>query len=243
MPALFVSDLHLHPSRPETARLFRDFLSGPARSAQALFILGDLFDAWAGDDELGNSGDPFYAGLCAALRALADDGVPISFLPGNRDFLAGAGFAAATGAKLLADETVADIGGLPALLLHGDTLCTDDREYQAFRDTVRSDKWRRDFLAQPLAERHAEVEALRARSEEEKRVKPMALMDVSEAAVAKAFERWNVTRIIHGHTHRAAHHTYADGRERWVLPEWGTAGGFLACDASGCRLLTFPAVT
>lgn len=239
MPALFVSDLHLHPSRPATARLFRNFLSGPARSAQALFILGDLFDAWAGDDDLA---DAFNAGLCAALRTLADAGIRISFLPGNRDFLAGPGFSAATGARLLAEETVVDVGGVPTLLLHGDTLCTDDSEYQAFRGTVRSDEWQRGFLAQPLAARKAEVEALRARSEAEKRVKSMALMDVSEAAVAKAFERCKVARIIHGHTHRPAHHVYAGGRERWVLPEWSAAGGYLACDASGCRLLPFPAL-
>jgi UDP-2,3-diacylglucosamine hydrolase len=232
---LFASDVHLHPSRPHTARRFGEFLAGPARSAQALYLLGDLFDAWAGDDELP---DPFNAGICAALGAVAAGGTQLYFLPGNRDFLVRDGFAAATGATLLADETRIDLAGVPTLLLHGDTLCTDDHAYQAFRATVRSADWQRDFLARPLAERKAEIAALRARSEAGKRAKPMALMDVNEAAVRQAYATHGVARIIHGHTHRQALHSYA-GRERWVLPDWDGTGGALACDASGCRWLDF----
>lgn len=233
---LFASDVHLHPSRPETARLFGEFLAGPARSAQHLYLLGDLFDAWIGDDDLA---DPFNAGIAAALKALADAGVHIRFLPGNRDFLIGSGFAAAAGLTLLPDETVADIGGTPTLLLHGDTLCTDDREYQDFRTLVRSPAWQRDFLAKPLAERRRVAEELRGRSEAEKRTKPMALMNTNETAVAQAFAASGAARMIHGHTHRQARHEYP-GRERWVLPEWDHAGGALACDAAGCRWLTVP---
>lgn len=236
LTTLFVSDIHLHPSRPRTARLFRDFLAGPARDAQAFYILGDLFDAWAGDDDLP---DPFNAETCAALKALAAGGTTLFFLPGNRDFLVGADFAAATGATLIADGTVVDVGGAATLLLHGDTLCTDDRAYQDFRAQVRSDAWQRDFLARPLADRKAEIVGLRARSEAGKRLKPAALMDVNADAVAQAYAAHGVARIVHGHTHRQGHHV-ENGGERWVLPEWDTRGGALACDESGCRWLVFP---
>lgn len=236
MLSLFASDIHLHPSRPHTARLFGGFLAGPARSAQALYLLGDLFDAWAGDDDLSDS---FNADVCAELKALAAAGTQVFFLAGNRDFLIGGGFAAATGATLLADETVIDIHGVPTLLLHGDTLCTDDRAYQDFRAMVRAETWQRNFLARPLAERKAEVASLRARSEAGKRVKPAALMDVNETAVERAFATHRVHRIIHGHIHCQARHELGS-RERWVLPEWDEAGGALACDASGCRWLAFP---
>lgn len=241
-PTLFTSDLHLHPSRPDTVRLFLDFLSGPARAARALFILGDLFDAWAGDDDIA---DPFNAEICLALKALADAGTALLFLPGNRDFLIGDGFLAATGAHLLDDETVIDIAGTPTLLLHGDTLCTDDVAYQDFRTLVRNPEWRHDFLATPLAERKAKIEALRSRSQEAMAEKSAASMDTNHAAVLAAFNRCGALRIIHGHTHRPALHRYStdDGREleRWVLPEWHSVGGYLACDASGCHPLAFPA--
>lgn len=238
---LFVSDLHLHPSRPHTARLFHDFLAGPARGAAALYVLGDLFDAWAGDDDLD---DPFNAAVCADLAALAATGTRIFFIPGNRDFLVGDDFAQAAGLTLVADETVVDLAGTPTLLLHGDTLCTDDAEYQAFRADIRSEQWRHDFLALPLAARKAEIERLRSRSEGEKRVKPLALMDASAATVDQAFAQHGVVRMIHGHTHRAARHEHPVGGracERWVLPDWDAAGGYLACDPTGCHAHTFPA--
>ena len=234
---LFVSDLHLHPSRPHTARLFHDFLASPARGAAALHVLGDLFDAWAGDDDLD---DPFNAAVCADLKALADAGTRVFFIPGNRDFLIDAGFAEAAGVTIVADETIVDVAGTPTLILHGDTLCTDDAEYQAFRATIRSEQWRHDFLALPLAARKDEIERLRSRSESEKRVKPMALMDASPSAVERAFAQHGVTRMIHGHTHRMARHEHAVAGhtcERWVLPDWDGSGAALACDEAGCRWL------
>ena len=240
MLTLFVSDLHLHPSRPHTARLFHDFLAGPARGAAALYVLGDLFDAWAGDDDLS---DPFNAAVCADLEALANAGTRVCFLPGNRDFLIADGFAKAAGVTIIADETVVDLAGTKTLLLHGDTLCTDDAEYQAFRTNIRSEHWCSDFLALPLAARKDEIERLRSRSENEKRVKPLALMDASAAAVAQAFAKHGVARMIHGHTHRMAHHEHqVDGRacERWVLPDWDRSGAALACDETGCRWLKLP---
>lgn len=236
MLSYFASDIHLHPSRPETARRFVEFLSGPARRAQALYLLGDLFDAWIGDDDIA---DPFNAGICAALKACAAHGPKLFFLPGNRDFLLGPAFAAAADMTPMADETVVHIGGTPTLLLHGDTLCIDDREYQDFRRLVRSAEWQRDFLAKPLAERRRIAEDLRGRSETEKRAKPMALMDVNEDAVARTFAAHGVRRMIHGHIHRQGHHVQGDC-ERWVLPEWEGGTDILNCDDKGCLWLALP---
>lgn len=234
---LFVSDLHLSARRPETAALFAAFLAGPARETDTLYILGDLFDYWLGDDDLD---DPFARCVCATLAALADSGTAIWFLPGNRDFLAGDDFAAACGMHFLTEPSVRNIAGEPTLLLHGDTLCTDDLDYQSFRATVRSPIWRRNFLAQPLAARRQYVEGLRERSEAEKRTKPYGLMDANTDAVAEAFRRHNVTSMIHGHTHRQARHELdVNGRHcrRWVLGEWGAIGNALVCDVQGCRWL------
>jgi UDP-2,3-diacylglucosamine hydrolase len=238
--SLFVSDLHLTARRPETTDLFIDFLAGPARKASALFILGDLFDYWLGDDALD---DPFSKRVCLALADLAAAGTSTFFLAGNRDFLTGKDFAAASGLRFIAEPTVCDVAGQPTLLLHGDTLCTDDTDYQAFRATVRSEAWRQDFLARPLAARKDYVEALRARSETEKQTKPYELMDTNAEAVADAFRRHDVARMIHGHTHRqACHQLVVDGRpcQRWVLGEWGASGNALTCDAGGCRWLRLP---
>ena len=234
---LLVADLHLHASRPLTAQRFGAFLAGPARGARALYILGDLFDAWAGDDDLT---DPFNAGVCESLKVLAQAGTQVFFLRGNRDFLAGDGFALASGATLITDETIVDLGGVNTLLLHGDTLCFDDAAYQEFRATVRSPDWQREFLARSLAERKAEIEALRSRSESEKQTKRLTQMDANEAAMIAAFRRHGVERIVHGHTHRIARHVYnVDGRpcERWVLGDWDQNPKALACDEGGCRLL------
>lgn len=247
--ALFISDLHLHPSRPGVTALLEQFLAGPAADlgprAGALFILGDLFDAWAGDDDLD---DALNARVCAALRRCAEAGTALYFIPGNRDFLVGPAFAAASAMTILDEPVVMDIAGTPTLLLHGDLLCTDDGEYQQFRRTVRGPDWQRDFLAQPLAQRKAVIEGLRARSEAEKQVKPMAIMDTNADAVAEAFRQHGVSRLIHGHTHRQAEHKLTvDGREatRWVLGDWHESGELrsqprgntLLCDGDGCRFI------
>lgn len=246
--ALFISDLHLHPSRPGVTALFQQFLAGPATAlgsrAGAVFILGDLFDAWAGDDDLD---DALNADICAGLRRCADAGTDIYFIPGNRDFLVGEAFARASGLRILNEPIVMDIAGTATLLLHGDLLCTDDAEYQQFRNTVRSADWQRDFLAQPLAGRKAVIEGLRARSEAEKQVKSMAIMDANPDAVTQAFRDYRITRMVHGHTHRQAEHaSQVDGRPstRWVLGDWHDhgpqRGNALLCDADGCRFLTLP---
>lgn len=234
---IFASDLHLCPARPGTVHLFERFLESLAQrtDVEALYLLGDLFEYWAGDDDLA---DPFNARICAAIRKVGAGDTALFFLPGNRDFLVGDGFCAATGARLLPDEVVVDLAGTKTLLLHGDTLCTDDIEYQRFRALVRSPLWQRDFLALPLSERRAQIEALRAKSEQEKSGKPYAIMDVNAAAVARALHAHGVTRMIHGHTHRRARHDVGiDGRpaERWVLGDWGATGNALACAADGCH--------
>ena len=232
---LFISDLHLHESRPETSQLFFDFIAGPARGATQLFILGDLFEYWAGDDDVSA---PLHNRVCAALGSLTGRGIGIRLIVGNRDFLIGTGFCAATGAVLLPELHTCDIAGTPTLLLHGDTLCTDDVEYQEFRTQVRDPAFIDSFLQRPLAERKAYIENLRERSESEKRGKSAMIMDVNDDAVAAAFRSAGVARMIHGHTHRLATHRYdIDGRacERWVLGDWGTRGNFLECSAAGWR--------
>ena len=240
MASLFISDLHLCPSRPQIGRLFLDFLAGPARQAEALYVLGDLFEYWAGDDDLD---DPFNAKICAGLQRLSQSDVPLFFMAGNRDFLAGDGFASKTGLTLLPDPALVEIAGASVLLMHGDTLCTDDDAYQMFRTEVRSPEWRKSFLALPLDQRKAKIEALRQESEAQKRAKPAEIMDVNPAAVLQVLTSHRCTRLIHGHTHRPALHRLAvagEACERWVLPDWYESGGYLACDASGCRLLEWP---
>ena len=229
---LFVSDLHLDESRPQITSLFERFLAGEARNAAALYILGDLFETWIGDDD--DAALP--ARVAKALRALADTGVPIFFVAGNRDFLLGAEYAARTGLTLLADSTVHVIASQPTLLMHGDTLCTDDDAYQAFRAQVRDDHWQRAFLAQPLDARRAFAARARAGSRQHTRATPEVLMDVNATAVAAALRAAGVRRLIHGHTHRPAIHRLAlDGRpaERIVLGDWYTQGSRLRVGPGG----------
>ncbi|HUY03412.1 MAG TPA: UDP-2,3-diacylglucosamine diphosphatase [Rhodocyclaceae bacterium] len=238
--ALVVSDLHLCPTRPAVAQLFTDFLAGPAAAADAVYILGDLFEYWAGDDDLDA---PFNAAIAAALKRLAERGTKLYFIRGNRDFLIGPDFARASGVILLEEPHRTDIAGTPTLLLHGDTLCTDDLAYQRFREKVRGRSWRDDFLAQPLSERRAQIEVLRKTSEAEKQIKSAGIMDVNDAAVADLLRANGYPRLIHGHTHRLARHEHVvDGHrcERWVLGDWYEDGSYLACDEQGCRTLVWP---
>ena len=239
-PALFISDLHLDPQRPQTVALFMDFVASTAPQAGSLFILGDFFEAWVGDDDLGS---PFNSRILAALKALSDTGVAVYFIHGNRDFLAGAAFAHAGGLELLPDPVTLDLFGAPTLLSHGDLFCSDDGPYQAFRVQVRHPDWQRAFLAKPLAERHAVARALRERSEQSKADKKPDIMDVNPDTVAQYAQTAQVRRIIHGHTHRPALHAHAlaDRQiERWVLPDWYDTGGYLRCDPSGCRAISLP---
>ena len=234
MHSIFVSDLHLCPTRPAINKVFFEFLHSPAAQAEALYILGDLFEYWAGDDD----DDPFNASVLAALRELTDRGVALYLMHGNRDFLIGDQFTAACHANLLPDPTVVNLYSTPTLLMHGDTLCTDDLEYQTFRMRVRNPDFQREFLAQPLAERKQKIEKMRAQSEATKKVKPEAIMDVTVATVEAELRNHGYPRLIHGHTHRPALHQHVvNGHqcERWVLSDWYTSGSYLHCDSAGCR--------
>lgn len=224
--ARFVSDLHLRAERPDLTRRFAVFLANTAAAnVDTLFILGDLFEYWIGDDNLADS---FNHDVCALLRATSDMGTRIFFIAGNRDFLIGEAFAAAAGMTLLPESAIVDAGGTATLLLHGDTVCTDDLPYQEFRRMVRSKEWQEGFLARPLSERRAEVESMRRRSVEATQGKTAAIMDANPAAINAALTAHGCTRLIHGHTHRPNHEQIqlAAGRaERWVLSDWDTGRG------------------
>ena len=229
-PTLFISDLHLAATRPEVTALFVDFLATRARHAAALYILGDLFDYWLGDDQLDH--DPLAREIATALQTLSLQ-VPIFFLHGNRDFLIGARFAHEAGLSLLPDPSVVEINGQRVLLLHGDTLCTEDVPYQQFRREARDPAWQRAFLAKPYAERARFAVAARAQSSAEKSLKAEYIMDVTASAVTDAFRTHAVTHMIHGHTHRPHTHAHeADGTPcvRWVLADWHDVAAFRALD-------------
>jgi len=233
---LFISDLHLDPARAPIAAQFERFLEEIAPRSEALYILGDLFEYWVGDDGLSL---PFPQRVAEALRPLAAR-VPVRFMHGNRDFLVAQGFAAATGAEIIADPTVIDLYGQRTLLLHGDTLCTDDKPYQAFRAQVRDPAWQRAALARPIAERLAIAQGMRSDSEDAKQAKAMDIMDVSRDAVERAFEESGCDVMIHGHTHRPGRHEYrVAGRDRvrWVLPDWYQRGGYLDASPAGIRAI------
>lgn len=229
---LFISDLHLSVRTPGIAGRFFAFLEHEARRAGALYILGDLFEAWPGDDAIDDADEPCNGAVVAALHAFTDGGGTLGIMPGNRDFLLGETFARRSGARLLADPSVLDSGDHRLILAHGDALCTADSDYQRFRQQVRDAAWQADFLARPLAERKALADALRLQSESVKRDKAPQMMDVT-AAAAEALLREQgrapaQLTLIHGHTHRPAEHLHAiDGVpvERWVTADWSESSG------------------
>jgi len=241
LPASFISDLHLTEDEPANVAAFLAFLQGPARASASLFILGDLFEYWAGDDDLEA---PFNARIAAAIRALADAGTAVFFMTGNRDLLAGADFARAIGATLLEDPACVRFGDrddrdgadAPLLLLaHGDALCTDDLAYQAFRRQVRDPAWQAGFLAQPLAARKAFIAGLRQKSEAAKAEKTIEIMDVNADAVTALLRAHGYPTLVHGHTHRPDTHRFQmDGHDcvRRVLPDWRGHAAWLAFDGA-----------
>jgi UDP-2,3-diacylglucosamine hydrolase len=226
--ALFISDLHLEEARPDIFDWLSAFLAGPARQARDLYILGDLFEAWIGDDAL----SPMAREVASALETLASGGVNCYFQHGNRDFLLGEVFAGKAGLTLLPEEIVVDLYGTPTLLLHGDSLCTDDVEYQAFRQQSRNPAWQAGVLALSIEERINLAKNARDASKAHTGTVAMEIMDVNESAVLHAFDRHGVRRMIHGHTHRPAthHHRLGDGSigERIVLADWYSGGSYLA---------------
>ena len=238
MSTLFISDLHLDATRPDATQAFREFLKHRAAKADALYILGDLFEAWVGDDD----DDPHAAGIMDALAELTSGGVPAWFVHGNRDFLIGDGFSGRTGVTLLPETCVVNLGGENVLLMHGDSLCTDDRDYQEFRAMVRDPAWQAQFLALPLAARRALAAQARDASRISTGGKPMEIMDVNTAAVADVMRANGVRRFIHGHTHRPDVHEFElDGgpATRIVLGDWFQRGWALDYDSKGFRLEAF----
>ncbi len=236
MSTLFISDLHLDDHRPAVTALFCEWLQREAKQADALYILGDLFEAYIGDDD----DAPLIAMVADALREVADAGVPVSFVHGNRDFLVGPAFAARAGMQLLPESSRVDLYGTPTLLLHGDTLCLDDVAYQRIRVQLRHPDWQRQFLAQPLAARRAFAAQARAESAKHTGAMDLAIMDVTASAVEAALDATGVRRMIHGHTHRPAVHELGDQRQRIVLGDWYEHGSVLRVDPHDLRLATLP---
>ena len=236
MTTLFISDLHLDAERPEITGLFGRFVNEEARRADALYILGDLFEAWVGDDDPSETG----AFVAAKLRALRDSGVPVYFMRGNRDFLVGDAYARRAGMTILPDPAVVLLYGKPTLLMHGDTLCSDDVAYQEFRAQTRHPDWQGQFLAQPLAARLAFAGQARAASQERQAgLKAQgtmdAITDVTPATVDGSFARFGVETIIHGHTHRPKVHAH-EGGKRIVLGDWYEQGSVLRVNQHGAEL-------
>lgn len=234
--ALFVSDVHLQESLPRTTQSFFDFLERHATRAHQLYLLGDLFEYWAGDDDIAS---PYNQRVVDAIRRVSDAGVAVFWIAGNRDFLVGDAFAAATGATLLPDPFVTTIGGKTLVLAHGDAQCTDDVSYMAFRNQVRQAEWQKQFLAMPLAKRKAIIEGLRKESRAAQSAKSYDIMDVNAAAIEDLFNTTSTALMIHGHTHRPARHAYSvPDRVRYVLPDWecdvdATRGGWIAIGSDG----------
>ncbi|MDR9435811.1 MAG: UDP-2,3-diacylglucosamine diphosphatase [Thiohalophilus sp.] len=238
MATLFISDLHLSDERPEITRLFIDFLQQRASRAEALYILGDLFEVWLGDDMI----LPDYRAAIDAMHTLSRQ-VPLYVMYGNRDFLMREEFCRLSGAELLPEPSTIDLYGTPTLLLHGDTLCTDDQPYQEFRRMVRDPQWQEALLAKSPQERLALARQYRETSKLETGTKDEAIMDVNAGAVEQMLRDHNVVQMIHGHTHRPAIHEFElDGQptRRIVLGDWYEQGSVLVCDASSCRLEGLP---
>lgn len=235
MATLFISDLHLSEERPEIISLFLDFLDEQASNAEALYILGDLFELWIGDDAIPPVMDP----VIKKLAALTSAGLSIYIIRGNRDFLLDKQFEQLSGCTLLDDPTVIDLYGTPTLLLHGDTLCTDDVEYQQFRAMVRDPQWQADFLSKSIEERLAIGKQARMESMARTKEKPEDIMDVNNEKVEDTFHSYHVLQMIHGHTHRPAIHQYVINEKpakRIVLGDWYQQASILKVDGDVYRL-------
>jgi len=213
---LLISDLHLQPERTALTEAFLRFLDERALQAKQLYLLGDLFEYWAGDDDLS---EPFHQQIVSALRRVSDAGVQLFWIAGNRDFLVGSAFADACGLTLLPETWVIEAGGQRIALLHGDAQCTDDVKYMAFRAQVRQPAWQQQFLSMPLEQRKQIIVGLREKSKEGHAEKSYEIMDVTPQAIADVFEQTGTSVMIHGHTHRPALHV-VDGKRRYVLSDW-----------------------
>lgn len=238
MTTLFISDLHLHESRPSITRAFFLFLHTQAKSAEALYILGDFFDAWIGDDD----DAPLNLEVAAELKKLSESGTNIFLMHGNRDFLLGEQFAEKAGAKVIPEGTIIDLYGCPTLLLHGDDLCTLDTEYMAFRQQARSPQWQQQALSQPLAVRRLIAAQMREKSQAMNSLKAEGIMDVTPDEVIRVMTDASVTRLIHGHTHRPARHALvvnSKNAERIVLGDWHDKAWAIKADKNSLELISW----
>ncbi len=234
MVSYFISDLHLSPATPRLTTAFYAFLDEKLADADALYILGDFFDAWIGDDE----DDPYYLEVQQKLATKVAQGLPISFVHGNRDFLIGDNFAKATGVTLLPEQVTLEIAGRKALLMHGDSLCTDDTEYMAFRAQVRSPQWQAQVLSLPLAQRRAMAAQMRSESTSMNSNKAEDILDVNSTDVEALFASADIELLLHGHTHRPARHKLDFG-ERVVLGDWNNTGWYVRADKQNLDLVEF----
>ncbi|MDJ0760393.1 MAG: UDP-2,3-diacylglucosamine diphosphatase [Woeseiaceae bacterium] len=239
MTTLFISDLHLEAERPEIGAQFIEFMNSEATSAEALYILGDLFESWVGDDDPNSH----YADMKRAIRGLSDSGVPVYFMHGNRDFMIGQKFAEDTGVTLLDDPCPVELYGQSVLLAHGDAYCTDDVEYQQTRAVIRNPEWQQMMLKKPLEERLAIARAVRAESQARNAQLAEAIMDVNPAAIIDAIRTAGVDILLHGHTHRPAVHDVDlgdRGAKRIVLGDWYEQGSVVRWDENGFELCEIP---
>jgi UDP-2,3-diacylglucosamine hydrolase len=237
---LFISDLHLCGARPAITGLFLEFLRRRARKSDALYILGDLFEYWIGDEAIE---EREFQPIIRGLHELTACGTPVFVMHGNRDFLMGHGFEKATGARLLEDPAIVDLYGTPTMLMHGDSLCTGDTDYMTFRAEVRRPAWQKDFLDKSVAERNQIVRNFREISKNSTSTKKPEIMDVNQQALESVMREHRVQRLIHGHTHRPKEHVFnLDGRpaQRMVLGDWYEHGSVLRVDAQGWQLESLP---
>lgn len=235
MSTLFIADIHLGNEHPEISQRFVEFLQQQAVAAEALYILGDLFEVWIGDDAV----QPEHQAAIEALKQLTDAGTPVYVMQGNRDFLLGQTFEALSGCQLIKDPLLIDLYGSPTLLMHGDSLCTDDSEYMQMRQQLRSPAWQRPFLAASVEQRLQTARQYRDKSRQRSQNKSMEIMDVNADAVEAVMAQHGVTQLIHGHTHRPAVHALtinAQTAKRIVLGDWYSQNSSLHCDEAGCRL-------
>lgn len=233
---LLVSDLHLQEDRPDISRAFFRFLHEKAAQASSLYILGDFFEVWIGDDAISD----FQQQVASALRQLADQGTQVYLMHGNRDFLLGRDFCRLANCNLLDDPAILQLDGKPTLLSHGDGLCTDDRDYQRMKRLLRNPLSLFLLRRLPVSSRRKLAGDLRRQSKSRTGHKPMHITDVNPQAVMRCMQRHDVQQIIHGHTHRPAIHTLEDGKQRIVLGDWDTQGWYVQINAEGLQLLPYP---
>lgn len=228
MSILFISDLHLSKEKPQLTYLFKKFLDEQAIHAESLYILGDFFDAWIGDDD----NCPCYIDIIKKLKSLSDTGVPIYFMVGNRDFLVGRRFCQMSGCQLLKDPTIIDLYGTRTLLKHGDDLCLNDKTYLLYRKIVRNPWGQRAYLALSLKRRRIIAGKIRSKSQQKPGKKNKEISDIPKDAIIKVMEKYRTNQFIHGHTHRPSIHYFhwtPSPKRHIVLGDWGKNGNVLVC--------------